>query len=121
MNSAAMKPYMDLAKAAYGGKETAPALEALAALPLEQRCVWRVASALKWAFTDLELLSVEADRETLTEHDRNRLAELLAERPLQFCMFLSALIGQKPMEIMILTAIKNSRLVAAQSEGEQQS
>jgi len=62
LESAAMEPYMDLAIAVMGGKDTGPAIEKLAELPLEERYVWRVASALKWAFADLETLSIEADR-----------------------------------------------------------
>jgi hypothetical protein len=72
---------------------------------------------LKWAFADLETLSVEADRKTLSLEDRTRLVELLKHRPLQFCLFLSTLLGQKQMELLMLSAIKNSRVVAAQSEG----
>jgi hypothetical protein len=35
LESAAMEPYMNLAIAVMGGKDTGPAIEALAALPLE--------------------------------------------------------------------------------------
>jgi hypothetical protein len=90
-------------------------LEALSALPLEKRYVWRVASALKWAFVDFDSLNVKADRETMSEEDRTQLVELLRHRPLQFCIFLSTLLGQKNMELMMLSAIKNTRAMAAQS------
>jgi hypothetical protein len=119
LDSAAMEPYMNLAIAVLGGKDTRPAIEKLAALPLEERYVWRVTSALKWAFADLETLSVEADRQTLSPEDRERLIELLQHRPLQFCLFLSALFGQKQMEMLMVSAIRNARMVAAHSEGEQ--
>jgi hypothetical protein len=66
---------------------------------------------------DLETLSVEADRQTPSAEDRERLIELLQHRPLQFCLFLSALFGQKQMELLMLSAIKNARMVAAQSGG----
>lgn len=112
---------MDLAIAVMGGKDTRPAIEKLTALPLEERYVWRVASALKWAFADLETLSVEADRQTLSAEDRERLVELLQHRPLQFCLFLSALFGQKQMEMLMVSAIKNARMVAAQASGSQPS
>lgn len=62
-----------------GGKDTGPAIEELAALPLEKRYVWRVASALRWAFV-------------------------------------STLFGQKQMELMMLSAIKNTRAMVAESE-----
>ncbi len=116
LDSAAMEPYMNLAVAVMGGKDTAPAIEALAALPLEQRYVWRVASALKWAFVDFDSLNIEADRQTLEPEDRQQLDDLLKHRPLQFCIFLSTLFGQKQMELMMLSAIKNTRVMAAASE-----
>ena len=119
LRSAAMEPYMNLAAALMGGKDTAPAVEELAALPLVDRYVWRVASALKWAFADFDTLTVEADRQTISPEDRKQLVELLQHRPLQFCLFLSALFGQKQMEILMLLAIKNSRAIAGHSEENQ--
>jgi len=119
LQSAAMEPYRNFAMAVMGQKDTGPAIEALTALPLEERYVWRVASALKWAFADLETLSVEADRQTMSKQDLDRLVELLNHRPLQLCLFLSALFGQKQMELMMVSAIRNARMVAEQSEGEQ--
>src|ERR1039457_238436 len=50
VRSERMKPYLALLKAQIGGQDTEPFLTALAALPLEERYVWRVISALKWAF-----------------------------------------------------------------------
>jgi hypothetical protein len=100
-------------------KDATSAVEELAALPLEKRYVWRVASALKWAFADFDTLTVGADRQTISLEDRQRFIELLEQRPLQFCLFLSALFGQKEMELMMVSAIKNSRVVADQSEGHE--
>ena len=117
LDSPAMKPYMNLAAALMGGKDAGPAIEALTALPLEKRYVWRVASALKWAFADFDTLTVEADRQTLSQEDRQRLLDLLKHRPLQFCLFLSALLGQKQMEALMISALKNARVVAEHSEG----
>src|SRR5215471_21167398 len=62
LDSPAMKPYLNLMMAMMQGKDTGPAIEELTALPLERRYTWRVASALKWAFGDLETMNVEADR-----------------------------------------------------------
>jgi hypothetical protein len=121
VNSPAMKPYMNLAHAMMGGKDTGPAIDEIAALPLEKRYVWRVASALKWAFADFESLDVEVDRQMLTPEDRKRLVELLEHRPLQFCLFLSGLFGQKHMELMMAAAIRNTRIVAAQSGASEHS
>ena len=53
LDSPAMEPYMNLALAMMGGKDTGPAIEGLAALPLEKRYVWHVTSALKWALPTL--------------------------------------------------------------------
>jgi len=119
LDSPAMKPYLDLMVAKMGGKDTGPAIEELAALPLEQRYVWRVASALKWAFADFDTESVEADRQTMSREDRERFIGLLEHRPLQFCLFLSALFGQKQMELMMVSAIRNARKVTALSEGHE--
>ena len=47
VRSERMKPYLALLKAQIGGQDTEPYLTALAALPLEERYVWRVISALK--------------------------------------------------------------------------
>jgi hypothetical protein len=111
-----MKPYMRLAMAMMGGKDTGPAIEELAALPLEKRYIWRIASALKWAFADFDTLTVEADRQTLSPEDKERLLGLLEHRPLQFCLFLSALFGEQKMLLMMVSAIRNAKMVAAQSE-----
>jgi hypothetical protein len=116
LESAAMEPYMNLAMAMMGGKDTGPAIEKLAALPVEKRYVWRVASALKWAFADFDTLTVEADRQTISPEDRKQLMDLLKHRPLQFCLFLSALFGQKQMEILMVSALKNSRAIEAHTD-----
>lgn len=116
MDSPAMEPYLELAMAVMGDKDADLAMQAIAALPLEERYVWRVASALKWAFADCETLNVEADRRTFTQEDRHRLLELLKHRPLQFCLFLSALFGEKQMEALMISAIRNARMIAAQAE-----
>ncbi len=112
-----MQPYLQLMMADMQGDDTAPLLSAISELPLEKRYVWRVASALKWAFADLETDHVAADRQTLSPEDRTRLAELLMQRPVHFCIFLSALFGEKQMELLMISAIKNARAVAAQTEG----
>jgi hypothetical protein len=116
MDSPAMKPYVNLAVAMMSGRVLSVANAEIAELPLEQRYVWRVASALKWAFADLETVGVKADRQTLAPEDQKRLLELLKHRPLQFCLFLSALLGQEEMEALMVSAIKQSRVIAAHSE-----
>src|ERR1041385_4807221 len=81
VESEAMRPYLDLAMALAQQKGLRPALEKIASLPLEERYVWRVSSALKWAFADLETMNVVADRRTLSVEDRRQIADLLKLRP----------------------------------------
>ena len=96
-----MAPYLRLIKAGMQDHDTAPHLEAIRQLPLEKRYVWRVASALKWAFADFDDVNVNVDRETLSEEDLKKLVELLRFRPIQMCMFLKALLGTEMMEMLI--------------------
>jgi hypothetical protein len=100
-----MQPYLRLIKAGMQDQDTTPLIEGVAALPLEKRYVWRVASALKWAFADLETVSVNVDRETLSEEDLRKVIELLRLRPMQLCIFLKVLVGDEAMERLIGEAI----------------
>jgi hypothetical protein len=100
-----MQPYLRLIEAGMQDRDTTPHMEEIAAIPLEKRYVWRVASALKWAFADLETVSVNVDRETLSKEDLKKLTELLRLRSMQLCMFLKALLGQEAMERLIGEAI----------------
>jgi len=113
MDSPAMEPYMNLARAVMGHKDVRPANEALTALPLEKRYTWRVASALKWAFTDFENLNVVADRRTLSQEDLDTLVDLLRLRPLQFCLFLAALFGEEQMEKLISSSVEQVKTLSA--------
>jgi len=72
---------------------------------LAKRYIWRVASALKWAFADLETVNVNVDRQTLSSEDLRKVAELLRFRPLQLCIFLKTLLGQEAMERMMAEAV----------------
>ena len=112
LDSPAMKPYMNLAAAIVGGKDTGEAIEEITALPLEKRYVWRIASALKWAFADYDSLGVAADRESLSSEDKRRLLELVEYRPHQFCLFLSKLFGEQQMAVMIASAFRFAKAVA---------
>jgi len=113
MDSPAMKPYAKLALAAMGHKDVGPVIKEIAALPLEARYTWRVASALKWAFADFENLNVVADRGTLCQEDLDRLVDLLRLRPLQFCMFLAALFGEEQMETLISSSVQQVKTIRA--------
>jgi hypothetical protein len=113
LSSPAMQPYMNLAIAVMGHKAVGPAVEAITALPLEERYTWRVASALKWAFADFENLNVVADRRTLGQEDLDKLVDLLRVRPLQFCMFLAALFGEDRMEKLISASVEQVKTLRA--------
>jgi hypothetical protein len=118
VRSERMKPYLALLKAQIGGQDTEPFLTALAALPLEERYVWRVISALKWAFCDLETENAIADFRTLSAEDRVKVAEPLTLRATQFCLFVNALIGEDAMERIMQHAVKCAKESSAQASGE---
>jgi hypothetical protein len=104
-----MEPYLRLIMAQMKGGDTTSEMEALRQQPLEKRYVWRVASALKWAFADLETESVSADTQTLTPEGFGKVVELLKLRPMQFCLFLTALVGPEQMQRMMVEAIATAR------------
>jgi hypothetical protein len=104
-----MQPYLRLIKAGLQNQDITPQMEEIAALPLEKRYVWRVASALKWAFADFETVSVNVDRETLSNEDLRNVIELLRFRPMQFCMFLKAILGDEAMERLMKDAIESAK------------
>ncbi len=109
------------------GKEGAPelakqALEAITALPLEQRYVWRIVSALNWAFGGFDAESIKLDMRTLSAEDLSKVRDLaltgdwaapaaasepttMPVRPYQFCRYLAALFGPEIMEEMIASAV----------------
>jgi hypothetical protein len=100
-----MEPYLQFAMALMQGNDPTPELAAIRQLPLEKRYVWRVASAMKWAFADFDDLSVDADKQTLTPADFAKVMELLKLRPMQFCIFLKSLVGVEAMVRMMIQAI----------------
>jgi len=103
-----MQPYLNWIDATLTGSDTSTALEAIRALPLEQRYVWRVVSALKWAFADYDSVSVQADRQTLTDEDLVKVTELLMFRPVQLCLFLKVLVGKEHMQALMVSAIDHA-------------
>ncbi len=104
-SSEGMQPYLKFAMAVMQESDPTPESDAIRQLPLENRYVWRVASALKWGFADFDDLGVEADRRTLTAEDFAKLMDLLKLRPIQFCMFLKALVGSEEMQRIMVEAI----------------
>lgn len=113
--SAAMQPYATLAEATLTNQGLKEAVAEIGQLPLEERYLWRVLSALKWAFADFDSVNVVIDRKTLSPDDRTKVAELLKHRPVQFCMFLKALLGEEAMEQMMNQAINVAKQVPSVS------
>jgi hypothetical protein len=103
--SEAMEPYLEFATAVMLDADPTPELETIRQLPLEQRYVWRIASALKWGFADFDDLGVEADKKTLTPEDFAKVLDLVKLRPIQFCMFWKALVGAEKMQRVMVQAI----------------
>ena len=87
------------------GSDPTADLEALRQVPLENRYILRVASALKWGLADCESLSVEADKRTLTPEDFAKVMDLLKFRPMQLAIVLKALVGVEDMQRMMVEAI----------------
>src|SRR5258708_33758785 len=107
-----MEPYLDFAMALMQDVDPNAELEGIRLLPLEKRYVWRGASALKWGFADFDDLGVEADKRTLTPEDYAKVMDLLKIRPMQFCMFLKALVGVEAMQRMMIEASGVAKLQA---------
>ena len=118
VRSERMKPYLALLKAQIGGQDTEPYLAALAALPLEERYAWRVISALKWAFCDLDTENAIADVRTLSEEDLKKVVEPLSLRAIQFCLFVNALIGEDATERIMQHAVKCAKESSVPASGE---
>jgi hypothetical protein len=111
VRSANMRPYLRVAEAMVKTEGLTEAVAAIGDLPLEERYLWRVLSALKWGFADFDSVNVVIDRKTLSPEDRRRVAELIQHRPVQFCIFLKALLGAKAMEEMMTQAIAVAKKV----------
>ena len=109
MSAPEMQPYLRYVEAAMLEKDIGPTMREIAELPLEKRYVWRVASALKWGFADFEDWNVVVDRKTLKPEDAEKLMRLLRLRPIQFCMFLKALVGREEMERLMSRGIAISK------------
>jgi hypothetical protein len=111
LNSPLMQPYLKAAAVILQNQNASEAIADIAALPLEKRYVWRVASALKWGFADFDNLNVEIDRQTLSPEDREKVTESLKHRPIQFCIFLKVLLGEEEMQRIMVHAIKVAKQV----------
>jgi hypothetical protein len=104
-----VQPYIKAMMAMQRGTPQEQALAEISQLPLEKRYLWRVVSALKWAFADDDSESVQLDLDTLTEGDRSKVVKLLRLRPLQFCHLLKVVFGAEGMERIMNEAIKQAK------------
>jgi hypothetical protein len=118
VRSERMKPYLAFLKAQMSGQDTEQYLAALAALPLEERYVWRVISALKWAFCDLDTETAIADLHTLSEEELKKVVEPLSLRAIQFCLFVNALVGEDATERIMQHALRCATESSAPATGE---
>jgi hypothetical protein len=114
-DSEKMQPYVRLAKAVVSQDGIREAIAEIAALPLEERYLWRVLSALKWGFADFDNMNVAIDRKTLRPEDREKVVDLIQHRPAQFCMLLKGLLGEEAMEEMMTKAISVAKRVPSVS------
>jgi hypothetical protein len=103
--SQGIDPYVRLAMAELDGSGIQAESEAIAKLSLEERYIWRLASALQSAFADFDALYVRADRKTLSDSDVARVLNLLQLHPMQFCLYLRALVGPVEMQRIMVQAI----------------
>ena len=91
-----------------GDLERRAFIEALAALPLEERYVWRVASALKWAFADLETLSGEVSLSPGREASHKQRWRILDPGfTSSDCKLIAALAGCASNQPLIIHAAQN--------------
>jgi hypothetical protein len=118
VRSERMKPYLAFLKAQMSGQDTDPYLAALATLPLEERYVWRVISALKWAFCDLDTESAIADLHTLSEEDLKKVVEPLKLRTIQLCLFVNSLVGEDATERIVQHALRCAKESSVRASGE---
>ena len=54
-----------------------------------------------------------ANRRTLSQEDLDTLVDLLRVRPLQFCLFLSALFGEERMEQLMSSSVEQVKTLRA--------
>ena len=118
VRSERMKPYLAFLKAQMSGQDPDPYLAALDTLPLEERYVWRVISALKWAFCDLDTESAIADLHTLSEEDLKKVVEPLKLRTIQLCLFVNSLVGEDATERIVQHALRCAKESSVRASGE---
>jgi hypothetical protein len=76
--SAKMKPYIDYYVAAMNKKGVEAAVRRVADLELKDRYLWRVASALQWAFGDFDGETAKLDWQFMSEEQRRGVGDVEA-------------------------------------------
>ena len=112
MSSPEMRPYVELMEALIGKEDASSQVGKIRQIPLEKRYIWRIASALKWAFADFDDVCVSVDRQTLSPEDLAKVMELVKHRTTQFCVFFKELVGTEEMERLM-----NQGIAVAKEEG----
>ena len=93
MRSEKMKPYIDLHVALAKEKGVEAALSLVVNLELRDRYLWRVASALQWAFADFDSGTARIDWDAMSEEERAQVTKMLDLRLIQLSYLISELYG----------------------------
>jgi hypothetical protein len=91
--SAAMRPYMNYYEAVVKNDHQAAedATQQIKHLPLEQRYIWRIMSALKWGLCDFDSKTVKLDLPHLSDEERHEMVQDLEVCFIQLRTMLEAL------------------------------
>jgi len=91
--SAAMRPYMNYYEAVVRNDDQAAeeAAQQIKHLPLEQRYIWRIMSALKWGLSDFDSKTVKLDLPYLSDEERHEMVQNLEVCLTQLYTMLNAL------------------------------
>jgi len=92
--------------ATMGVGDRAAALEDIHSLPLEQRYVWRIVSALEWAFADFDSVAATEDIDTLYPSDLATIEDAVTRRLHQILILLRAMVGTATMKNYVFGSIK---------------
>lgn len=88
--------------------ELRAALRDLAAIPLSKRYVWRIFSALGFAFGDFDSACVKLDLDSLSFEKTDKMREVMEFRAAQFCILMATFFGDDGMKIILSRAIDNA-------------
>lgn len=111
-NLPAMRPYDKYIEALMKNQSEDAALARIAELPLESRYLWRILSALKWAFADFDSVAVMADRDTLPTEDIMAMRAALELQATQFCILLGVIGAAQSLEKQLRSELKMVRRIS---------